>query len=184
MNFEWIAPLFVGVLFGFLLQKAGVTQFSTIVGQLILKNFTVMKVIMTAIAVGSMGLYSLKIIFPDASTIISSTTLFAAAIGGGVFGMGMAILGYCPGTCVGALGEKARDAFFGVLGMIFGAGIYAEAYSWIVENIKPHEAINQSTLAEHFSLTPWFFVALSFLVVLILVAMDRTKSKSKVKGLS
>lgn len=178
MNIELIAGLCVGILFGFLLQKANVTRFSTIVGQLILKNFTVMKVIMTAIAVGSIGLYSLKYFFPDTELMISSTTLLAAAIGGGIFGIGMAVLGYCPGTCVGALAEKGKDAWFGVLGMICGAGIYAEVFAWIKQNIKPDDQINKMTLAEYFGVTPWLFIALSCLVVAFFVAADKFKKRA------
>lgn len=46
------------------------------------------------------------------------------------------MLGYCPGTAVGATGEGRFDAFWGrVLGMLVGAGIFAEAYMLIKETL-------------------------------------------------
>lgn len=176
---ELIGGLLAGILFGFFLQKANVTRFSTIVGQLILKDFTVMKVILTAIAAGSLGLYSLKYFFLSNELIISSTTLFAALAGGGVFGIGMAILGYCPGTCIGALAEKSRDAWFGLLGMVCGAGIYAETFSWINVNVKPANQINKMTLAQHFGISPWILIISLCLIVVLWAAIDNFTKKSK-----
>lgn len=172
---EVLAGLFVGLFFGFFLQKAHVTRFSTIVGQLILKDFTVMKVIMTAIACGSLGLYLLKLFFPEIELIISSTTLLAAALGGGIFGIGMAILGYCPGTCVGALAEKTKDARFGILGMILGAALYAEIYPWIHNTLKPACLITKVTLPEYFQLSPWLFIALCGSVVAVFILCDKKR---------
>lgn len=165
---ELLGGLLVGIVFGFLLQKAHVTRFSTIVGQLLLKDLTVMRVILTAIAVGSFGLYFLKMVFFDVELEISSTTLLAASVGGGIFGIGMAALGYCPGTCVAALAEKDRNARYGILGMLVGAGIYAEAYSWITLHFKPTSHFNKETLAEYFEISPWIFIlALWFIVFLL-----------------
>jgi len=173
------AGLIIGVFFGFFLQKANVTRFSTIVDQLLLKNFTVMKVIMTVIAVGSFGLYTMKYYFFDAALIIGSTTLLAAAVGGGIFGIGLAVLGYGPETCVGALAEKAKDAWFGIIGMIFGAGIYAEMFTWIKQNIKPDEQINKTTIAQHFGVSPWVFIFMSCLVVAAFIFADVVRKKGK-----
>jgi hypothetical protein len=39
----------------------------------------------------------------------------------------MAILGYCPGTGVAAIGDGSRDAITGVIGMVVGAALFAEA---------------------------------------------------------
>jgi len=45
-------------------------------------------------------------------------------IGGLIFGAGMAILGYCPGTLAISLGEGSLDAFIGILGALAGGLIY------------------------------------------------------------
>lgn len=177
---EVIAGLVIGLLFGFLLQKAHVTRFTTIVGQLRLKDFTVMKVIMTAIASGSFFLYLFTAFFPETSLIISTTTLFTAALGGAIFGVGMAVLGYCPGTCIGALAERAKDALCGVLGLIVGAALYAEIAPWIKETIKPDSEINKTTLPEYFAISPWVFISGAFLVVALFLLIEKGRAKTKV----
>lgn len=155
---ELISGLVIGVLFGFALNKANVTRFSTIVGQFLLKDFTVMKVIMSAIASGSLVLYVFKGFFPGIGLMISSTSLLAAFLGGCIFGIGMAVLGFCPGTCVGALSARTKDTWLGLLGMIFGAALYAEAFPWIKLHIKPAHKISKITLADYFQISPWFFI--------------------------
>jgi uncharacterized protein len=175
---EMFAGLIIGILFGFFLQKANVTRSLTIVGQLLLKDFTVMKVIMTAIAVGSLGLYTFQYYLQNVEFIISSTTLAAALIGGGIFGIGMAILGYCPGTCVGALAEKCRNAGIGFVGMIIGAGLYAEVYPWIARYIKPARLINKMTIPQYFELSPWMFIGGICFVVLTWIFVDNFRKKN------
>lgn len=174
---EIIAGLMIGVMFGFILNKANVTRFSTIVQQLLLKDFTVMKVIMTAIATGSLLLYFLKDQFHYSAFIITPTTLTTALLGGGIFGIGMAVLGFCPGTCVGALSTRAKDAWFGVVGMILGAGLYAEVFPWIEQSIKPREELSKITLPEYFEISPWFFIGGAVLCVLCFIFFDTAQKK-------
>ena len=52
--------LVVGLVFGFLLQKGGVTRYQVIVGQFLLKDFTVLKVMLTAIVTGAVGIYGMR----------------------------------------------------------------------------------------------------------------------------
>lgn len=177
--FQLIGGLAIGLIFGFLLQKANVTRFSKIVGQLLLKDFTVMKVILTAIAFGSFLLYSIKYFFPSVGLLIDPTTLATALIGGGVFGIGMATLGYCPGTCVGAAGEKSKDALFGIVGMILGAGFYAEISRWIHPVWKTHDQMNQATLAQHFDVSHWLFIGALCIAVISWVAIEKYIGQKK-----
>lgn len=165
--------LFVGFIFGFLLRKALVTKFDIIVKQLLLQDFTVMKVILTAITIGSIGIYTLISIAPYYTLMISKTSFLSAAIGGGLFGIGMATMGYCPGTGIGALANGARDMWFGLAGMLAGAALYAELYPWITQQIKPTSALNTLTLPEFFHLSPWVFIAISACILGILAYWDR-----------
>ncbi len=150
---EILSGLLSGIVFGFLLRKGHLTRFSTIVNQLRFKDFTVMKVMMTALVFSSTCFTLL-----DLDPSISETTIRAALAGGLLFGVGMAILGYCPGTAVGALADGAKDVWFGILGMITGALVYAEAYGYIQETIKPDEELMKLSLTDYFSLSAWYFV--------------------------
>ena len=172
---ELLTGLITGILFGFLLQKATVTKPSVIKRQLILKDFTVMKVILTAIATGGALLYIIKAFTGHTEFIISTTTLKAALIGGGLFGIGMAMLGLCPGTCVGALAEKNRAAAIGFVGMIFGALLYKGSFAWITKNLKPSCEINKQTLAQYLNVSPWLIIAPICAIVITMILYDRRK---------
>jgi len=121
--------LITGLAFGFLLQKGQVTKYSVIVGQFLLRDFTVLKTMLTAVVVGGIGVYVLTAL--GAATLhIKPAQLAAVSIGGLVFGVGMALLGYCPGTGVAAAAEGRRDAWFGVAGMMCGALLFAELFAF------------------------------------------------------
>src|SRR5688500_339542 len=56
---QLLMGLIMGVAFGFLLQKGQVAKYRAIQGQLLLKDWTVVKVMATAVVVGSIGVYTL-----------------------------------------------------------------------------------------------------------------------------
>ena len=105
-----ILGLVTGFVFRVLLQKGQVAKFQTIMGQLLLKDWTVLKIMATAIAVGTIGVHVL-VLGEQTSLHIQSAALARVIIGGIIFGIGLAILGLCPGTSVAACGEGRRDAW-------------------------------------------------------------------------
>lgn len=162
--------LLTGLVFGFLLQRATVTRFSTIVGQFLWVDHTVLRTMFTAVVVGAVGVYAMHQMW-DVPLHIKSATLLANATGGVIFGVGMAILGYCPGTGLGAIGEGSRHAIFGFLGMIVGAGLYAEAYPWISAHVLPVGDLGKVTLPDETGWSPWLFIALLIGIALIVFAI-------------
>lgn len=157
---QLVFGLITGFMFGFLLQKGQVVKYEKIMGALRLRDFTIIKFMLSAILVGMVGTYLLK----DAGLIelhIKSTDLGANVIGGFVFGIGFGLLGYCPGTAVGAVGEGRMDAFWGgVLGMLAGAGIYAEAYSLIKGNLLIWGSLGKITLPSLFGINHWIVIVI------------------------
>ena len=119
-----LAALF-GLAFGFLLQKGGVAKFNVLIGVLLLEDFTVVKVMMSAIIVGMLGVFSLHAL-GKVNLHIQPTRLGAQILGGLVFGVGFALLAYCPGTGAAALGQGNWDALFGILGLMAGSYLFAE----------------------------------------------------------
>lgn len=117
--------LLTGFLFGFFLQKGRVSDRRVIVGQFLLRDFTVMKVMMTAILVGGIGVYAM-LAAGWVQLSVKPAHLLSIVAGALIFGPAMVFLGYCPGTAVAAAGEGKRDAWWGVLGMTVGAAVYAE----------------------------------------------------------
>jgi len=119
----------LGIVFGFLLQKGGVSKFDIIIGQLRLQDFTVAKIILTAIIV---TMLSISYLYPRGlvKLHVKEGSVKNSIIGGLIFGAGFAILGYCPGTIAAAVGNGYLDALFGGLaGIIFGSALFASRYS-------------------------------------------------------
>lgn len=153
-----ITGAITGLIFGFLLQKGGVTRFNVILGQFLLKDHTVAKTMGTAIVVGAVGIYAMVAAGMISAMHIKPALLVANAVGGLIFGVGMVVLGYCPGTGVAAIGEGSRHAIPGVIGMIVGAALYAEAYPWISANVLKLADYGKATMATATGLSPWWFV--------------------------
>ena len=147
-----------GLIFGFLLQRGGVTRYNVILGQFLLKDFTVLKVMGTAVVVGAVGIYSMRAMGAGFDMHIKSATLLGNAVGGVLFGIGMAIFGYCPGTGVAALGDGSRHAIPGVLGMLVGAATYAEVYPWVKTNVLSIGAFGDVTIDAAAGLSPWWLI--------------------------
>ena len=124
-----------GLVFGFLLQKGGVGKFNVLIGQLILQDWTVAKIMLTAIVVGMIGIFPLHY-FAKVNLHIKPTRIGANIIGGLLFGAGFALVGYCPGTAAAALGQGSWDALFGMAGLIAGSWLFAELSGWTKRTIE------------------------------------------------
>lgn len=164
-----------GVIFGFLLQKGRVAKYEVIVGQFLFTDWTVVKTMGTAVVVGSVGVYAL--VSTDLASLHIRPLLFGGVIVGAVcFGIGMATLGYCPGTSVAGCGEGRRDAMVGVLGMFTGASLFILFFPKLQPVINGLGDGGKVTLPELTSTSPWLWV--SALVIGGLVAFAITNLRS------
>ncbi len=152
-----VLGLITGILFGFLLQKGRVAKFRVIIGQFLLKDWTVVKIMLTAVAVGAVGVWAM--VQMGWTTLHIKPAAFAPVIIGGVlFGIGMALFGYCPGTSVAACGEGRRDAMVGVLGMVAGAFAYVAAFPALQTLTKAWGDWGKVTLPQVTGISPWIYV--------------------------
>lgn len=118
--------LLFGFIFGFLLQKGGVAKFHVLIGQLLLEDFTVIKVMLSAVIVGMLGIHFLH--RQGLVELHIKPTRYASNILGGlIFGVGFGLSAYCPGTGAAALGQGNFDALGMLVGMLAGSYLYAEA---------------------------------------------------------
>ena len=146
-----------GIVFGVLLQKGRVAKFPVIVGQFLLKDWTVVKIMGTAVIVGAVGVFAL-VAAGQASLHIKPLLLGGVLLGGALFGVGMTVLGYCPGTAVAACGEGSRDAMVGVLGMFTGAFVYVAAWPTFQPVIHGLGDQGKVTIPELTGTSPWLWV--------------------------
>jgi uncharacterized membrane protein YedE/YeeE len=119
-----ILILIFGFLFGGILQYANLNKYNTISGLALLEDFAVIKTIAFAIGLGAI-LLSIEIGLGMASFHIKPFALVGILLGGIIFGAGMTILGYCPGTLAISVGQGSVDAFIGVIGGLFGGYIFS-----------------------------------------------------------
>jgi uncharacterized membrane protein YedE/YeeE len=157
--------LVTGILFGFLLQKGRVLRYDKQLGALRFQDFTIIKFMLSHIVVAMVGVYLLY----DLGLVklsIKPTILGGVILGGLLFGMGWGLLGYCPGTSLGAFGEGRWDAVWGILGMLVGAGLYAEAYPMMKTTILTWGNYGKITIPQVLGVNHWIVIA--FLVSLTL----------------
>lgn len=155
---QLVLGLLTGIVFGFLLQKGGVTSYEVIMGQLLLLDFTVVRVMLSAVLVGMLGVYAMKGI-GIAGLHCRPGSIGATVAGGLVFGAGFALLGYCPGTAAGAFGSGAVDALFGMAGIVLGAAIFARAYPYLDRVILNRGTFPAVTIPELLGIPPTVVVA-------------------------
>ncbi len=147
-----------GIIFGFLLQKGRVLRYDRQMGALRLKDMTIVKFMLTTVVVSMVGVYILK----DLGMVklsIKSTVLGANILGGVIFGLGWGLLGYCPGTSGGALGEGRWDAVWGIAGMLAGAAIYAEAFPFLKRTVLTWGDYGKITLPQLLGVNHWVVIA-------------------------
>ena len=159
---ELLTGVVTGILFGFLMQKAQVIRYDRQLAALRLKDMTIVKFMLTTILVAMVGIYLLL----DLGLVklsVKPLVLGGNVLGGLIFGIGWGIVGYCPGTAMGALGEGRYDSIFGLLGMILGAAIYAEMFPLMKATVLTWGNFGKITLPSVLGINHW-------IVIVVLVA--------------
>lgn len=163
--------LLFGMVFGFLLQKGGVGKYEILIGVLLLEDFTVINVMLTAVVVGMLGIYWMH--SRGLVKLHLKPTRYAANIlGGVVFGIGFALAAYCPGTAATALGQGNYDAIAVILGMMAGSYVFAEASGWLSRTVEPWGNRGELTLPALLKVRVSLFVpAFAGLLILALAVL-------------
>ncbi len=151
--------LVTGILFGFLLQKGRVLRYDKQLGALRLRDMTIVKFMLSSVVVGMVGVYLLHDL-GLAKLSVKPTILGPVVLGALIFGLGWGLLGYCPGTSLGALGEGRWDAAWGILGMIAGAALFAEAFPALKASVYTWGDLGRITLPQVLGLNHWVVIPL------------------------
>ncbi len=164
-----------GIVFGFLLQKGGATKYDVIIGQLLLTDFTVLKIMLSAVLTGMIGIYAMKLL-GWVRLRPKSGSAGMNIIGGLIFGVGFALLGYCPGTIAGAIGNGYLDATLaGLAGILIGSALFAGLYPRLSQGILKKGYFGELTLPGLFKVNDWVVVVpLVVLIFLLLYWLERT----------
>lgn len=152
-----IMGLVTGMLFGALLQQAEVLRFERQVGALRLRDMTIVKFMLSTIIVGAIGIHLLA----DLGVISfapRALSLGLQIVGGLLFGIGWALIGYCPGTSVGALGEGRYHAIWPILGMLLGGVIFVFIYPQVQSYLRPLGSYGALSLPALFGINHWVVI--------------------------
>ena len=186
---EIILAILIGLIFGFVLQKAGAANPQRIIDMLRLKDLHLMKTILLGIGLSSLLLFTLMALgIVDNSNFSVKTAYIGVIIGGAIMGTGWAIAGFCPGTGIVAAGAGRKDALFFILGGLVGAFIFTLAYgllksTFIFNKIAGGKATLAATNPEKYitliSSIPSVAVAGGIAIVLIVIAWKLPENTEK-----
>lgn len=170
----------LGFLFGAALQYARLNRYDVISGLARREDFTVPKTIAFAVGIGSILINS-EIIFGLASFHAKPFIVGGLVLGGLIFGSGMAILGYCPGTMAVSLGEGSLDALTGIIGGLAGGVVYTVFQPEISKILGPDLGIitlNSITGTNFFFFILLIFIGIAFASISFwLQKFDNNKSR-------
>jgi uncharacterized membrane protein YedE/YeeE len=176
-----ILALLLGAAFGFSLNKAGLTKYHKIVNVFRFTDMAVLQFMLTALVVSMTGLFTLRwlgwVTFPR----IPETYIAGNLIGGLIFGVGMSLTGYCPGTCAAGAGEGKLDYLIpGILGFLTGAVIYGLTWSAVFPQIEKIAKIGTVIMPDLWNLNSFLFIGLFGLVtVFLFYLIDRVGMSRK-----
>lgn len=153
--------LLCGFLFGYVLESAGFGSPCKLTAQFRLSDWSVFKVMFTAIVVAAVGLYLLQgagLVNTD-NVFIPPAYLGAVAIGGALIGAGFAVGGYCPGTSVVGIFSGRLDALLFGLGMVIGTVAFASVFDAIESWTYAGDTGGTDTLTAALGVPEWLILA-------------------------
>lgn len=167
--------LAIGMAIGAVMQMGGASSYRKILGSLLLKDLTIIKLILMTIAVTTVGIYALDLVHM-ANFDIKPTYVVGIVIAGLIFGVGFAVSGYCPGTCVLASAEGKTDAVATLLGGLVGAALYALVFPF-VKPLLDITNYGEITLASVFNVSNGIWIAVPFSAILLLLVFKVLKDR-------
>ena len=170
-----LAPLFIGFGFGVCLQRAGLAHYDRIVNVFRFRDLTVLKFLLTALVTAAVGIRTLQSFGLAPVVPLPTTFLLANLVGGLIFGVGMALSGFCPGTVAAGAGEGRIDYLIpGGLGLYTGAVVYGLEYERVMPWLTRFGNLGNVTFAGLLHVEPWLVVLLfAELTLLVFYVIER-----------
>lgn len=152
-----LAGLACGLMFGFVLERAGFASACKLTAQLRFRDWAVFNVMFTAILVCAVGLYVLRLsgVLASEDIYIPTTYLWATLLGGVGVGAGMSIGGYCPGTSVVGFMSGKIDALVFFVGIVVGTWMFAGVYARLEPMLRALPGPEAQTLPQLLGVPDW-----------------------------
>lgn len=180
-NASLLSAVIIGIFFGLFLERGGLGDPHKLTGVFYLTDFTVPKVMFTAIVVAAAGLYALSDVgLLDIGRVwIVPTYFWPQIVGGAIFGAGFVICGYCPGTAVTGFASGRLDALVTMAGIAAGSLLFAVLYPGI-EVFYGSSPVKKAVLPVVFKMGHWPVIALlAVLAVVMFVMMEIYENRSR-----
>ena len=170
-----------GLLFGYVLEHAGFGSPCKLTAQFRFTDWSVFKVMFTAILVASVGIQLLQInnTFGAVGFYVSPAVIGASAAGGALVGAGFAVGGYCPGTSVVGAMSGRMDGFVFAIGMVLGVWMFSMNFeaTWL-QAIMNAGRLPEKTLPRLLGVSPWIVVlAMSAIAITGFVLGSRVEQR-------
>jgi uncharacterized membrane protein YedE/YeeE len=170
-----------GIFFGLSLERGGLGNPHKLTGVVYLRDFTVPKVMFTAIVVASVGLYLLSDLhLLDLDRVYIVPTFFwPQIVGGALFGVGYIVSGYCPGTAMAGFATGRLDALITIIGVGAGSLLFAVLFP-ILEGFYLSSDMGQITLPKLAGVSHWVIIVsvIAFAVGMFLLMEWHEKRKN------
>ena len=148
-SWNLVLALVIGVAFGAVLERGGLGNARKLIGQFLLTDLTVFKVMFSAILTAMLGLFFLSAMgLLNVQLIeISDSYLMPQVIGGLLLGAGFAIAGYCPGTTLVGMATGKTDALYCFIGLFVGSWLFSLSFS-VIESFYSSTQLTDDHLSQ------------------------------------
>jgi hypothetical protein len=163
----FVLAFLIGIGFGFFLERAGFGSSMKLASIFYLRDFTVLKVMFTAIVTAMLGsvLLSNLGVLDLGLVYVSPTFVLPLLFGGLLFGVGFVVGGWCPGTAVVGLVSGSIDAGVFLIGIFGGSLVWSFGHP-IWRDFANSTAMGRTMLYDVLPLSPG---AIALLVALMAV---------------
>ena len=164
-----------GLIFAVLAYKSNLYNSDQILAVGILKNFKAIQILLFALSISSVAFF-IEYSLGTASINVKPFYLVGIILGGLLFGIGVGILGYCPGTMEMAIGFGKIDAVFGYLGGLLAGYVYTLIYPSVLPFLGPdYGSIN--FYSDSFGLNVLIVSVFSFVLFVAALRLQKTEHK-------
>ncbi|MFN3395195.1 MAG: DUF6691 family protein [Thermodesulfovibrionales bacterium] len=128
-----VIALIIGIVFGFLLERAGFGSSRKLTSVFYLDDFAVPKVMFSAVVTAAAGIYIFSIsgLLNMEEIVKLPTYVWPQIIGGILFGLGFLIGGYCPGTAFVAIGSGKIDGILYIVGAVTAGWFFTYSFDFV-----------------------------------------------------
>ncbi len=167
---QWnnVIAILVGIAFGYIMESSGFSSSRKLVGVFYGYDFAVLRVFFTAAITASIGL-----LFMDYFGWIDMAALdglparvWPIVVGGIIMGLGFVTGGFCPGTCVTAIGIGKLDGYVFFGGIMIGVFIFSEMFP-LLEKFYNSSNLGDVSVPEYFGISPYWFMFFVSIVAII-----------------